>query len=76
MSKQSGFTLVDNEHLNVTLKQAQSKDILISVFGRFNAGKSTLLNAVMADRYDIYPIVAFFVSSEHAFIGFVAFCRS
>ena len=46
------------------------------MFGRFNAGKSTLLNAVMADRYDIYPIVAFFVSNEHAFIGFVAFCRS
>ena len=56
LSKQSGLTLVDDEHLNVTLKQAQSKDILISVFGRFNAGKSTLLNAVMADGYVIYPI--------------------
>ena len=37
-----------------TLKHLRDNDFLISVFGQFNSGKSTLLNAVLANEYAKY----------------------
>ena len=39
------------DEIAATRQQLQNKEILISAFGRHNAGKSTLLNALLHDEY-------------------------
>ena len=38
------------EALEILVQQLEDRRVLISVFGRFNSGKSTLLNALLATR--------------------------
>ena len=44
------FRLEGDQQLAETLDQLNEKRIQISVFGRFNGGKSTLLNALLGDK--------------------------
>ena len=41
---------VNPDEIKQTLQQLEKRKILISVFGRHNAGKSTFLNAIVADE--------------------------
>ena len=41
------FCFVSDEELLQTQQQLEERKILISMFGRFNSGKSTLLNAIL-----------------------------
>ena len=39
------------EKIQETRKQLKRKEVIVSVFGRHNCGKSTLLNALLGNRY-------------------------
>ena len=49
----AGVIIIQNEvEISEILRQLQDGHIPISVLGKHNAGKSTLINALIGDRYD------------------------
>ncbi len=43
--------LIISETFNEVERQLQNQEVLISVYGDSNAGKSTLINSIIGDRY-------------------------